>query len=93
MASLWKLPLIFLCENNRYAMGTETFRGTAGTDDYHKKLYNVPGIRFNGMNVFTVREVIKFAKNFALNHGPIVLNCDTYRYHGHSMSDPGTTYR
>ena len=65
MASLWKLPLIFVCENNRYAMGTETHRGTAGDDEFHKKLYNVPGMRFNGMDVFSARESFKFAKDFA----------------------------
>lgn len=80
MASLWKLPLIFFCENNRYAMGTEVHRGSAGGDSFEQKLYNVPGMRFNGMDVFSVREAVKFAKDFAIQDGPIALNCDTYRY-------------
>ncbi len=93
MASLWNLPLIFLCENNRYAMGTSVERSSAGGGDFHKKLYNIPGIKFNGHDVFEVREVMRFAKEYAVKNGPIALNCITYRYHGHSMSDPGTTYR
>jgi len=93
MASLWNLPMIYFCENNRYAMGTSVERSSAGGGDFHKKLYNIPGIKFSGHDVFEVREVVKFAKNYALEHGPIALNCMSYRYHGHSMSDPGTTYR
>lgn len=74
-------------------MGTEVERASAGGDKFHEKLYNVPGMRFGGMDVFEVRESMKWAKSFALEHGPLAVNCDTYRYHGHSMSDPGTTYR
>jgi pyruvate dehydrogenase E1 component alpha subunit len=93
MASIWNLPMIFYCENNHYAMGTSIQRSSAGGGDFHKKLYNVPGIKFDGQNIFQVREVVKLAKKFALVNGPIALNCLTYRYHGHSMSDPGSTYR
>lgn len=53
----------------------------------------IPGIRADGNNVFEVREVIKFGKNYALEHGPLFIELMTYRYSGHSMSDPGTTYR
>lgn len=93
MASLLKLPVIYICENNHYAMGTPTERGTAGSDDFHKKIYNVPGLATSGQNVFGVRETMKFAKQFAIENGPIVINFKTYRFHGHSMSDPGITYR
>ncbi len=94
MASVWGLPMIFMCENNRYAMGTSVERSSTGGGNFHKKIYNVPGMMFSGYDVFEVRECLKYAKNFVLQNGrPIVLNCNTYRYHGHSMSDPGTTYR
>lgn len=48
---------------------------------------------FEAFDIFEVREAVKYAKNFALTHGPVFLNAKTYRYHGHSMSDPGITYR
>ena len=93
MAALWKLPNIFLCENNLYSMGTCVERHSAGGHDFHKKVYTVPGIRLNGMCVFTVKNALEFAKEYAVDHGPIMVAIDTYRYHGHSMSDPGITYR
>ena len=94
MAGLWKLPCIFLCENNNYAMGTSTERA-AHNQEYYKKGQSIPGIRANGMNVFTVREVMKFAKQYSgvEQNGPLFIEFNTYRYHGHSMSDPGLTYR
>lgn len=53
----------------------------------------IPGILVDGMNVFAMKEVMKFSKEYALKNGPIYIEADTYRYHGHSMSDPGTSYR
>lgn len=53
----------------------------------------IPGIRIDGNNMLQVRETTRWAKNYALQKGPLFLEFMTYRYHGHSMSDPGTTYR
>jgi len=93
MAKLWGLPMIFCCENNQYGMGTSVQRHSSNFD-YYTMGNNIPGIRMDGMNVVAVREGIKFVKEFcAAGNGPMFVEMSTYRYHGHSMSDPGTTYR
>ncbi|KAG5437842.1 hypothetical protein PCANB_000557 [Pneumocystis canis] len=92
MAKLWKIPIVFVCENNKYGMGTSSERSSAMTD-YYKRGQYIPGIQVDGMNVLAVRQASIFAKKYTLENGPLIMEIITYRYSGHSMSDPGTTYR
>lgn len=90
MAMLWKLPVVFICENNHYAMGTSVER-TSNVLDIYKlaDAYDMPGDKVNGMNPEDVHDGVTRAVNRAREKGgPTLLEIKTYRYKGHSMSDP-----
>src|SRR5690606_24471619 len=90
MASLWKLPIVFVIENNQYAMGTSTVRSSAETEFYRRgTAFRIPGMDVNGMDVLEVRAAAEVAfKHVREGNGPVLMELNTYRYRGHSMSDP-----
>jgi pyruvate dehydrogenase E1 component alpha subunit len=90
MAELWKLPVIFVIENNRYAMGTAVTRSSAQTDFSKRGVsFNIPGKQVDGMDVRAVMAAAEEALAWCRSgRGPTILEMMTYRYRGHSMSDP-----
>ena len=93
MAAVWKLPVIFVCENNRYGMGTAMERTSAVADVWRRaSAYDVRGEPVDGMDVLAVRDAVARAAAECRPEGgkPVLLEARTYRYRGHSMADPAT---
>ena len=90
MAQLWKLPAIYIIENNQYAMGTSIERSSSTTDLAHRGAsFGIPGELVDGMDVLAVKDAVERAvKRARAGEGPFILEVKTYRYRGHSMSDP-----
>jgi pyruvate dehydrogenase E1 component alpha subunit len=90
MASLWGLPIVFVVENNQYAMGTAVRRSSAETH-FHRRgtAFRIPGMAVDGMDVLAVRGAAEIAvAHVRGGNGPVLMELSTYRYRGHSMSDP-----
>jgi pyruvate dehydrogenase E1 component alpha subunit len=90
MASLWNLPVIYIIENNEYAMGTSVKRSHASAELYKLgEPFGIPGVQVNGMDVLAVYEAAKkVIEHVRSGKGPYLMEVKTYRYRGHSMSDP-----
>ena len=91
MAALWKLPIVYIVENNGYSMGTSLARHCSVKDVYTRgESFGIPGVRINGMDILEVMEKgKKVVESVRMGNGPILIEMQTYRYRGHSMSDPG----
>ena len=91
IAKIWSLPIVYICENNQYGMGTD-FRRVSSVEDFSAMgaSYGIPGVEVDGMDVLSTLDVVSSAVTRAREEGlPTLLNAKTYRYKGHSMTDPG----
>ena len=89
LAAVWKLPVVYLVENNQYGMGTEVSRASAVSNVFERGCaYDIASLQVNGQNVMQVYQAIEDALNHARTNGPFLLEARTYRYAGHSMGDP-----
>ena len=89
LAALWKLPVVFLVENNQYGMGTQVGRASAVSDIFEKGCsYDISSAAIDGQDVLGVHAGVREALMHARHHGPYLLEAKTYRYSGHSMGDP-----
>jgi pyruvate dehydrogenase E1 component alpha subunit len=90
MAALWKLPVVYVIENNQYGMGTSIERASSNVNLSERgAAHGIPGFQVNGMNVLEVRDAAaEAAEKCRRGEGPVILEMKTYRYRGHSMSDP-----
>lgn len=89
MSALWQVPIIFVCENNQYGMGTSSGRASKSPDFYKRGDY-VPGIRVDGMDVLAMKQATAWARKYVLEHGPLCFEADTYRCVCH-MHEPSAT--
>ena len=91
MASIWKLPVLYIIENNQYGMGTSISKVAAGSDLFKRgEPFGIPGEKVDGMDILKViKAADKAAKYVRSGKGPYIIEMQTYRYKGHSMSDPG----
>lgn len=92
LASLWELPVLFIIENNKYGMGTAVNRSAAGNELFERAtVFGIKGEKINGMNFFDVSQAaIRAREHIYETSKPYLIEMDTYRYRGHSMSDPAT---
>lgn len=92
LAALWELPVLFIIENNKYGMGTAVNRAAAGSELFERAtVFGIKGEKINGMNFFDVSQAaIRAREHIYETSKPYVIEMDTYRYRGHSMSDPAT---
>jgi pyruvate dehydrogenase E1 component alpha subunit len=89
LAAVWKLPVVFLVENNQYGMGTEVSRASARSDIFEKGCaYDIASAPVDGQDVLGIRQAMLEALEHARQHGPFLMEAKTYRYAGHSMGDP-----